>query len=287
MSRKILVTGATGTIGKALIKSLQTKNAAFVVGVRDKEQAMEKLPNVQAKDMIEFDFSNASTYEKAIEGVDKVFILGPPLVVTLVDLLSPFIDFLKTKNIMRVVYVSALGSDILKDMPFHTILSQKLKDDGFNYTILKPSFFAQNFKNYEWENITQRNMTYMPAGNGRVGFVDVNDVGEVAAVVLTTDGHERKTYELTGPETLSYVDAARILSEVTGKAIAYPNPSPEEFTSVLKSSGAPDFIAPYMIQVYSMIADNHVNLVTSDIEKVTGKKPNSLKQVLESSFLSN
>jgi uncharacterized protein YbjT (DUF2867 family) len=287
MSQKILVTGATGTIGKALIKSLQTKNTTFMVGVRNKGLAKEKLPNVNAKDMVEFDFSNATTYEKATEGVDKVFILGPPLVVTLVDLVSPFIDFLKIKNITRVVYISALGSDKLTDMPFHTILSQKLMDDGFNYTILKPSFFSQNFKTYEWENITQRNMTYMPAGNGRVGFVDANDIAEVAATVLTTDGHNKKTYQLTGPEALSYVDAAKLLSEVTGKTIAYPNPSPEEFTSVLKSSGAPDFIAPYMIQVYSLIADNHVNLVTNDVENVTGKKPNSLKQVLTDNFSVN
>ena len=284
MTNKILVTGATGTVGKELIKSLQSKNANFIAGVRDVSKAKEKLPGTE---LVEFDFANPATYEPATNGIDKVFLLGPPLVLNLVELLTPFIDFLNKKNIKRVVYISALGLDKIKDLPFHAILTQKLIDDGFDYTILKLSFFAQNFKSYEWENITERGITYMPAGNGKVGFVDVQDIGEAAAIVLTTTGHGEKTYELTGPELLTYGDAATILSDVTGKIIAYPNPSPEEYTSVLKAAGAPDFIAPYMISVYSMIADNHVSLVTDDLEKINGKKPNTLNQVLKRDFASN
>lgn len=283
MSNKILVTGATGTIGKALVKSLQSKKTPFMAGVRDTQNAAEKIPDAE---LVKFDFADPSTYEKATEGVNKVFLLGPPLVLNLVELISPFIDFLKQKNILRVVYVSALGLEKVKELPFHSILTQKLLHDGFDYTILQLSFFSQNFKTYEGENVTERGITYMPAGTGKVGFVDVNDIGEAAAAVLTEPGHEKKTYQLTGPELLSYGDAAVILSEVTGKTIVYPNPSPEEYTSTLKGAGAPDFIAPYMISVYSLIANNEVSILTDDIEKITGKKPHSLKDVLKRDFAS-
>ena len=130
----------------------------------------------------------------------------------------------------------------LADLPFHVIISEKLMNDGFDYTILKPSFFAQNFKNYEWENITERGITYTPAGTGKVGFVDVNDIARVAVKVLTEDGHTGKEYVITGPEALSYSNAATVLSAVLNKQIVYPNPSPNEYSAALKGAGAPDLL---------------------------------------------
>jgi uncharacterized protein YbjT (DUF2867 family) len=122
-----------------------------------------------------------------------VFLLGPPLVTNLDSLLTPFIDFLNRKSIKRVVYVGSLGMEKLADLPFHVLLTEKLKRDGFDYTILKPSFFAQNFKNYEWENIMcSAALLIAPAGNGKVAFVDVNDIAGVAAKALTEEGHVSK-----------------------------------------------------------------------------------------------
>lgn len=285
MSKKILVTGATGTIGEALIKALSTEKASFVAGVRNKEKAVGIFGSDH--NLVTFDFEDSGTYEGATNGLDRVFLLGPPMVTDLDTLLSPFIDYLKAKDIKRVVYVSALGMEKLPDLPFHTRMVEKLKKDKFDYTILKPSFFAQNFKNYEWENITQRGITYAPAGRGKVAFVDVADIASVAAKVLTGEGHSYKEYEITGPETFSYSDAANLLSEVTGTTIVYPNPSPEEYTRTLKAGGAPDFIAPYMISVYSLIANNDVDYVSEVAEKLTGKKPSGLKEVLERDFARN
>lgn len=282
MSNKILVTGATGTIGKAVVQSLIKEKANFVAAVRDKATGSEKLG--KGVQLVTFDFEDPSTFEAATQGVDKVFLLGPPLILNLDSLLTPFIDFLKTKEIKRVVYVGSLGMEKLADLSFHVILSEKLKKDGFDYTILKPSFFAQNFKNYESDNITQRSITYAPAGTGKVAFVDVNDIARVAVKALLEDGHIGKEYEITGPETHSYADAASILSKVLDKQVVYPNPSPEEYTGALKAAGAPDFIAPYMISVYSLIANNDVNIVSPVVEKLTGKKPASLKEVLERDF---
>lgn len=283
MTGKILITGATGTIGKAVVKNLQLKNESLIIASRNPEQAKQKFS--KEAEIIEFDFGKPSTFEQAVKDVDRVFLLGPPLVYDLDKLLTPFIDFLKLKGILRVVYISAMAADKMGDkLAFHTIVQQKLEADGFDYTILRPAFFAQNFKNYEWENITQRGITYTTAGNGKVGFVDVNDIGLVAATALTNIGHSKKVYELTGPELLSYHDAAALLTEITGKQIVYPNPSVEEYSAALKAAGAPDFIAPYMTSVYSIIARNEVNYLTDEIENITGKKPNPLKEVLQGDF---
>ncbi len=282
MEQKILVTGATGNIGRALVEALHLKNASFIAGVRDVEKGKEQLGG--QTEVVRFDFEDTSTYQAATEGVGKVFLLGPPLAVNLDSLLAPFIGYLKDKGLNKVVYVSALGIEHVKDLPFHANVIDMLKGNGFEYTILRPSFFSQNFKNYEWENIMQRGITYVSAGNGKVAFVDVNDIAAVAAAALTEDGHSGKTYDITGPEALSYTDAAALLSELTGKTIVYPNPSPEEYTLTLKAAGAPDFVAPYMNSIYSLIADNKVNTVSTDVEKITGRKPVPLKEVLQKDF---
>ncbi|WP_373494013.1 SDR family oxidoreductase [Aquiflexum sp.] len=285
MKEKILITGATGTIGKALVRQLQGLKANFVAGSRDFNKAKSTL-NISEDKWVKFDFAEIHTFEKATENVDRVFVLGPPLTLNLEQILIPFIDFLIHKGINRVVYLSAFGNQSLGgDLAFHHIMENYLKESQLGFTILQPSFFAQNFKNYEYENLMERGITFNVAGDGKVGFVDVEDVAKVASKVLTEDGHAGKTYQLTGPVLLSYHDAANILSEVLNKNIIYPNPSEEAYRGALKAGGAPDFIADYMIPVYGMIKDGSVGRLTKDVEEVLGEKPTDLKTVLKRDFV--
>lgn len=284
MEEKILVTGATGTIGKALVKALQNQGASFIAGVTSEQRGIDVFsPDVPT---VVLNFENPATFATATQGISKVFLLGPPLRTDLDALLIPFVKHLTLSGIRRVVYVSALGLDDVKELPFHTRVVEALKAHNTDYTILLPTFFAQNFKNYEWENITERSITFVPAGNEKVAFVDVEDIALVAAKVLTEEGHVGKTYTITGPELLSYSDAAELLTEVIGKPIHYPNPSPQVYSQALKDAGAPDFISSYMIPVYSLIAEGKVNVLSEDVERLTGKKPTSLKSVLERDFAS-
>jgi uncharacterized protein YbjT (DUF2867 family) len=214
--------------------------------------------------------------------VNRVFLLSPPLQPNVETLLEPFIDFLKNEtSIKRVVYNGAMGVPV---MSAHDTIGNMLKDKGFEYTLLLPTFFAQNFKNYEYENITQRGITFNVAGEGTVAFIDVYDIVRVAAKVLTEQGHEYKSYELTGPEVLSHFEAATIITEVLGKPVFYPNPSEEDYIGALKGAGVPDFVAPAMIGIYSIIKENKVNYATDWVEKLTGRKPTTLKEVIQKDF---
>jgi uncharacterized protein YbjT (DUF2867 family) len=280
---KIFITGATGTNGKALVKKLIERNVDFVVGSRNVEKAQQVLgKDVEVR---AFDFSDHSTFESSLAGIEKVFLLGPPLFLKVDELITPFLDFMKEQGVNRIVYFSAFASDKMgSQMDFHVKIEQKLKDDNYDYTILQPSFFSQNFKNYEFENITERNIVFMPAGEGKVGFVDVEDIAAVAVETLISEGHSQKIYQLTGPELLSYFDAASLLSRIVNKEIYYPNPSPDNFKQVLESSGAPEFIGDYLSDVYQIIARNEINVLTDDVFLVTNKKPTALQEVLERDF---
>lgn len=282
MEQHVLVTGATGTVGQEVAKALQARAIPFTAAVRDVDKAKEMLG--RETHAIHFDFEQPQTFDQAVQSVDRVFLLGPPLNMHLDQLIEPFIDYLYKNEIKRVVYLSAFGAESMRGLPFHTVVEQKLKAMDFAWTILRPSFFSQNFKSYEYENITEHGITYMPAGDGKVGFVDVCDVGEVTAAVLTDNQHIHREYVLTGPETLSYYDAAQQLSELIGKPVRYPAPTPEEYTDTLKKSGAPDFIAPYMNEVYGLIRDGKVDQVSPAIEDILHRPPNPLREVLQRTF---
>lgn len=280
-NNKVLVTGATGTIGSRLLQSLHEKGIPAVGATRNPSEANKHWPQFS---FVHFDFTSPESYETALVGVDRVFLLGPPLELQLENLLKPFIDFLNDKGIKRVVYISALGLEKIPNMPFHANLIQYMKSKSFDLTVLKPSFFAQNFKNYEKDAILHQQVLFQVAGNGKAAFIDANDIARSAAAALADPQHIGKEYALTGPDLYSYADVASILSEVLNKPIQYVNPSPELYKETLAKAGAPSFIADYMIQVYSLIANNQVAEIHSDVEKLTGQKPNSLAAVLKAEF---
>ncbi len=283
MAGKILVTGATGTVGSAVVRALAAKGADFVAASRDAGKLAAKFgPGVAA---VAFDFADPATYEVATRDVEKVFLLGPPVDPAVDQLLTPFVHFLQEKGIRRLVYLSAFGVEKVADvMPFHANLERLLRESAFDLTILRPSFFAQNFKNYEWDNIVGRKIIYSPAGTGKAAFVDIRDVAQVAAKVLLEPGHAGKIYELTGPGLLGYGEVAGLLSAVRGEPIHYPSPSPEAYAQTLRAAGVPDFVAGYMNKVYGLIRDGHVHAVSPDFERLTGRQPSPLQRVLEEDF---
>ncbi|MFY8000658.1 MAG: NmrA family NAD(P)-binding protein [Candidatus Kapaibacteriota bacterium] len=308
----ILITGATGNLGKAVINALKRADEVpFVSALRNPAEARTVELNSSGNQYttVTFDYTKPETFKNATKGIDKVFLLAPPLQQNAEALLTPFLDFLKTETtIRRVVYIGALGSNHLPPLSyhqalaqkvsesqmkawrallgvsFHNVIGKKLEDDGFQFTIVKPSFFAQNFGTFDYENITQRGITFNVAGEGKTAFIDINDIANVVATVFTEHGHEYVSYDVTGPELLTHFDAATLLSDILGKPIVYPNPSEEDFIAALKHAGVPEFVISYLISVYSLIKDNKTEILTSTVERLTGKKPTPLRQVLINDF---
>lgn len=264
--------------------ALAAKGAKPVAASRDAGKA-EKLFGDKAE-AVSFSFEDKDTWEPAFRDISAVFLLGPPLDPNLDTLLAPFIKYVKARGTRRLVYFSALGvEEMAESMPFHSKMEELVKKEGFDFAILRPTFFGSNFRHYEYENITERNIVYSPAADGKAAFVDPRDVGEVAAEVLLKQGtHAGRVYQLTGPEALSYYDAAAILSDQLGRKISYPEPSPEEYAGTLGQAGAPPFVAEYMNKVYALIRQGHADKVTSDVKEVTGREPRTLQDTIAYTF---
>ncbi len=276
----VLVTGATGTVGRAVLSALHARGHAATAAVR----SLDRVPPEAAGGVV-FDFAKPETFAPALAGHDRLFLIGPPLVPDLDTLMRPFIDFLIAAGPLRVVYLSADGMDALPELPFHANNEKLLRAaPHLSLTVLRPGFFAQNFANYSRPDIEERGVLFLPAGSGKAAFIDVADIGRSAAVVLSEDGHAGKTYTLTGPEAWSMADVAATLTRLLGRPVHDVAPNPDVFRSTLAQAGVPPFITEYLIPVYGLIARGAAANVTDDVRRLTGRAPRALADVLAEQF---
>lgn len=275
------ITGATGTIGREVIQALSKEGHRVLAASRHPEKSQELFGN-QVEHVL-FDFTQPNTFPN-LSSLEGIFLLGPPLNMGLFDLLTPFTDALIAQGSVRLVYLSAYGMEYLPEIPFHTQMEEKLASSQLDWRILRPGFFMQNFGNYERENIEQRKILFSPAGEGRTPFISATDIGKAVAVLLEQDNYRHQIFELTGDQAFSYVEVADMLSDILGETITYTNPDEATYRAVLAEAGAPPFIADYMISIYGLIKNGKVAQKTDHVERLLGRKPQSLREVLVRDF---
>jgi uncharacterized protein YbjT (DUF2867 family) len=216
---KILVTGSTGTVGSEVVKALCERNADVRALVRNKTNAKHLPEGVEA---VVGDLLDPVSVEKAIKGVDKVYLLNGVVPDELTQGLIVF-DLAKRLGIRHLVYHSVFQAERFKDVPHFAskfAIEEALKQFDLPYTILRPNYFFQNDMVLK-DALTGAGIYPMPLGPTGISAVDVRDIAEAAAIALTSDGHAGKFYNLVGPSTLSGPRAASIWSELLDKEIRY------------------------------------------------------------------
>jgi uncharacterized protein YbjT (DUF2867 family) len=275
MSTRILVTGATGTVGRDVANLLSKKGAMVRAGVRDHAKARERFNDDIA--LVTFDFENEGSFAGALDGVEKVFLL-PPLLPNQAEVTNAFVDSAKRAGVRHLVKLSAIGVDDGTGSTvgkWHAANEQHIRDSGLMFTFLRPNSFMQNFITY----FPPRNgAIYLPWGNRTASFVDTRNVAGVAAEVLTSTGHEEKAYTLTGPAALGIAEVALILSEVAKREIKYVDVPESAARDGMLQAGVPKWQVEALMELHAINKQNRWNAVTSDIEKVTGAPPSDFAQ---------
>ena len=227
--KPILITGATGTVGKEVFAALHASGHELRVATTDPARAVPHFEarGLEASAVVRLEFGDPTTYAAAFEGVGKVFLMRPPQLTDIKGEMVPALEVAQRQGAEHIVFMSLQGAEKNPVVP-HRKVETYLKDSGMTYTFLRPSFFMQNLSGIHAADI-KRGEVYVPAGRGRTSFIDARDIGAVAAKVLTEAGHEGRAYELTGAAALTYDEVARIFSEVLGREVRYPNPSPFAF----------------------------------------------------------
>jgi uncharacterized protein YbjT (DUF2867 family) len=274
----ILITGATGTVGKGVVGELQRIGAAGVRAlVRDPARAA--FVREAGFETVEGDFDRPETLDSALEGVATALLLTPPSPRTF-ELNRDFIEAAKRAGVRRVVKLSAVGADESAPEGFskwHGQSEEFLKASGLGWTILRPNFFMQNILG-QAQTVATQGVIYQPGGDARASLIDARDIGAVAARTLADEGHEGKTYTLTGPEGLSYTDVAAKLSDATGRKVSYVPVTPEQFREGALAQGLPEWLVSALERLNELFASGEAEAVTDDVRRVGGREPKTFDE---------
>jgi len=285
MSKKILITGGTGTVGSLTIQSILAKNADVKLRayVRNPEKA-ENLKNLGIE-LVQGDFSNQGALNKAAEGMDAVFSLtvASPTAVEEGKAITLAAKNAGVKHIIRNSAIGAAPDAPTENGKMHYATDEDIKASGLTYTIFRPHFFMQNLL-FATQTIKEQGAMYWGMGDGKMGIVDVRDMADSYAEVLVNGGHENKIYTPTGPESIDFHTMAKLISEGIGKEVKYIAVTPEQVKESLMAMGAGEFMATLYMQYSIAYSANWGNFVTDDVETVAGHKSRSFKQFVDDVF---
>jgi uncharacterized protein YbjT (DUF2867 family) len=239
---KILVTGATGLAGSAVIREFvrQQHPVRALVRTRAKARTYEAFPTVE---IVEGDMSRPETLTEALSGVDRVLLISTPDQ-QMVERQSTFIDASKNAGVQHIVKFSGLSAaDVDSSFIFgnmHAEIERYLERSGLSWTHLRPSQFMTEYLR-EVPTILAQSALFLPLMDARLVPVDVVDIATAAFVLLTTTGHEGKIYALSGPEALNMEEVAEQISRAIGTTVQYVGISREERRKALSGAGVPSF----------------------------------------------
>jgi uncharacterized protein YbjT (DUF2867 family) len=271
----ILVIGATGPTGRAAVSELLARGQEVRALTRDPEKA-RAIPELAGAELVAGDSSRPATLSGVFAGAEKVYLV-PPLAPGWNVMQAGLIEAARVGGVRHLVRISAIGvgpGEPSMSLTFHWQGEQDLEASGIPFTHVRGNSFSQNTL-YEAATIAGESRFYDCVGDAPFAKVDTRDIGEVVAKVLTEEGHEGQTYELTGPEPLTYAEMARRLSAALGREIEYVNLTVEGRAEQLEAAGLPDWMAREFSAIYGegFYGTGGGATTTDTIERLLGRAP--------------
>ncbi len=272
MKNKILVTGATGNVGSEIIRLLKLTDADFIAATTG-----DSIDDVET---VVLNFEDKQSVEHAMQGVTTVFMV----LANHPDMTSwgeNVIDAAKKCGVQHIVRSAGSLADADSDISIRKTIAATddyLKASGINYTITAPNFFMQNFINFhatEYKNGT----LYLPAGQGKIAWIDVRDIAAVnVAVLLNPEKYLNQTLTITGPEALSYNDAVSVMNTVLEKNSQYVDVSDEDAIAAMKGMQFPEFVINVMMDLNKCIRQGFAEENTTTVKDITDQGPITFEQ---------
>ncbi|HEX5617670.1 MAG TPA: SDR family oxidoreductase [Solirubrobacteraceae bacterium] len=262
----VLVTGATGNVGSAVVNELSNRGVAVRAFVRDADAELPDSVEVAVGDL-----DDPASIRDALDGVDRVFLStgdGPRKVeqeVAVIDNAGG-VDLL-----LKASTVGAKAGSPLKPFDWHGRVEEHLRHSGVPYVVLGSGFYMTNLLAAA-EPVRTQGILSAPAGAGRVAMIDPRDIGTVAAAVLCGSGHEGRTYRLTGPEAITYAEIAAILE------VQYVDIPPSAAREHLEAAGMPDWLVDHLDRAFGLIRAGSFEDTTDSVRVLTGREPRSFAQ---------
>lgn len=225
-----LVIGASGNSGSQVVDVLRRRNLAFQIAARRATET-GSLP---------FDFYDRATWSGALSGKKGVYLLRPPAIADMAQTLLPFVDAIRDAGAGPIVFLSVAGAERNPILPHAKVEKRLFAHGASDFTILRPGYFAQNLEDAFLADIRDEGRITLPAGDGRVAFVDLRDVAEVAVDALCSPAVlAGKAVTLTGPRAIGFDEVATLISAAAGRPVRYDRVSPLQYWGYLRRKGQP------------------------------------------------
>jgi uncharacterized protein YbjT (DUF2867 family) len=268
----VLVTGATGNVGSAVVRELRDRGAAVRAFVRDAAGAFDHGVEIAVGD-----FDDRASIRDALDGVDRVFLSsadGPRKAEHEAAVIDAATD---VELIVKASTVGAQAGSPLPAFDWNGRSETHLRQSGVPFVVLASGFYMTNLLAAA-EPVRAQGILPAPAGAGRIAMIDPRDVGAVGAAVLSGSGHEGRMYRLTGPEALGYADLAAALSTATGANVEYVDAPPAAAREGLVAAGMPDWLVQHLDGVFALIRAGALAETTDTVRVLTGREPRSFTQ---------
>ncbi|MFI1461394.1 SDR family oxidoreductase [Nocardia carnea] len=258
----ILVTGATGTVGSALLPALQARGATVRAMTRDPGRVIPGAETVVA------DLRDPASVTAALEGIDAVF-LNSPSAPDAAALQIRFADLARAAGVNRLVLLSqyaARTDSPVRFLRWHAEVEAYVQQLGLDHTVLRPNLYLQAL--LAFAGTIARGWFAAPIGDAAVSAIDIRDIAETAAAVLTTTGHTGRTYTLTGPRAVTHAEIADAISTSTGRSITFHDASADQFVAAL--TGFPSWQRDGLVEDYAHYARGEAAAVHTSVADLTG-----------------
>jgi NAD(P)H dehydrogenase (quinone) len=278
----IVITGATGQLGRHVISSLlrldvQLPDLVAAGRNADKLGALRELGLATVR----VDYTEPATLDEAFAGAETVLLISSSEVGVRVPQHRNAVDAAVRAGVSRLVYTSALGADrgrlLLADE--HLATEQAIADSGLPYTILRNGWYTENFEP-ALRHAETTGVVLASAGDGRVASATREDYAEAIAAVLAQDGHAGQTYELSGDVAWSFDELAAALTEVLDREVTYRRLTPEQHLAELERTGVDESTARFLVALDANIEDGALDLVTGDLSRLLGRHTTLLVDAL-------
>jgi uncharacterized protein YbjT (DUF2867 family) len=254
-TKTILVLGGTGKTGRRVAERLIRRGLPVRIGSRSGE-----LP---------FAWEDRATWTLALRNMGAVYITYQPdlAVPGAVDTVQSFAELAMESGARRLVLLSGRGEEEAQRA------ERAVQESGADWTILRASWFAQNFSESFLLEAVLSGEVALPAGDVREPFIDAEDIADVAVAALTDDGHTGQLYELTGPRLLTFAEAVAEIGEATGRTLRYEQVSPEHYAALLRQHDVPADFAALVIYLFTTVLDGRNAHLTDGVQRALGREP--------------